>query len=67
VINSSFSQQAVIMKSKLKVAINYLMILIGAALMGLSIVLFLSPNKIAAGGVSGIAVVINHLFNIPMD
>jgi len=34
--------------------------------MGLSIVLFLSPNKIAAGGVSGLAVVINHLFNLPI-
>lgn len=54
------------MKYRLKVAINYLLILIGAALMGLSIVLFLSPNKIAAGGVSGLAVVINHLFNIPI-
>ncbi|MDP8226490.1 MAG: YitT family protein [Candidatus Celaenobacter polaris] len=54
------------MKSKLKVVINYLFILIGAALMGLSLVLFLSPNKIAAGGVSGLAVVINHLFNIPI-
>ena len=54
------------MKSKLKVILEYLVILIGAALMGLSIVLFLSPNKIAAGGVSGLAVVINHLFNLPI-
>jgi Uncharacterized conserved protein len=54
------------MKSKLKVVINYLLILIGTALMGLSLVVFLSPNKIAAGGVSGLAVVINHLFNIPI-
>ena len=64
--NSSFSQQVIIMKSKVKVVVNYLFILIGAALMGLSIVLFLSPNKIAAGGVSGLSVVINHLFNIPI-
>ena len=54
------------MKSKLKIALEYLLILIGAALMGLSIVLFLSPNKIAAGGVSGLSVVINHLFNFPI-
>jgi len=54
------------MKSKLKIVLEYLIILIGAAMMGLSIVLFLSPNKIAAGGVSGLSVVINHLFNLPI-
>jgi len=54
------------MKIKVKILIDYLFILIGTALMGLSIVLFLSPNKIAAGGVSGLAVVINYLFHIPI-
>ncbi|MCD6329813.1 MAG: YitT family protein [Candidatus Cloacimonetes bacterium] len=54
------------MKSKVKNIVDYVFILIGCALMGLSLVLFLSPNKIAAGGVSGLAVVINHLFHLPI-
>jgi len=54
------------MKSKLRIFFDYLLILVGTNLMGLSLVLFLSPNKIAAGGVSGLAVVINFLFKIPI-
>lgn len=34
--------------------------------MSLSLVWFLSPNKIAAGGVSGLAIVLHHLFNMPI-
>lgn len=34
--------------------------------MSLSLVWFLSPNKIAAGGVSGLAIVLHHLFNLPI-
>ena len=54
------------MKSKFRIILDYFFILIGCALMGMSLVLFLSPNKIAAGGVSGLSVVINHLFNLPI-
>ncbi len=54
------------MKSKLRTFFDYLLIIVGANLMGLSLVLFLSPNKIAAGGVSGLAVVINYLFKLPI-
>lgn len=34
--------------------------------MSLSLVVFFSPNKIAAGGVSGLAIVFHHLFQIPI-
>lgn len=54
------------MKIKFKTVIDYLFIAIGTIIMSLSLVLFLSPNKIAAGGVSGLAVVIHHLFKIPI-
>ncbi|MCK4339657.1 MAG: YitT family protein, partial [Candidatus Cloacimonetes bacterium] len=54
------------MKTKFKTVIDYLFIAVGTIIMSLSIVLFLSPNKIAAGGVSGLAVVFHHLFKIPI-
>jgi uncharacterized membrane-anchored protein YitT (DUF2179 family) len=41
---------------------EYLLITIGFILVALSIEIFLSPNKIAAGGVSGIAIIINSIF-----
>lgn len=34
--------------------------------MALGIVIFLSPNKIAAGGVSGLAIVIHHTLSLPI-
>ena len=54
------------MKTKFKTVIDYLFIAVGTIIMSFSIVLFLSPNKIAAGGVSGLAVVFHHLFKIPI-
>lgn len=47
-------------------ALDYFFILVGCALMALSLVLFLSPNKIAAGGVSGLSIVLHYLFKIPI-
>lgn len=51
------------MKQRVK---DYVMITIGvtAAVAGLNI--FLVPNKIAAGGVSGIATIFYHIFHIPL-
>jgi uncharacterized membrane-anchored protein YitT (DUF2179 family) len=39
---------------------EYFLITIGVILVSLSLELFLAPNNIAAGGVSGIAIIINH-------
>lgn len=39
---------------------EYMLITIGVILVSLSLELFLAPNNIAAGGVSGIAIIINH-------
>ncbi|MGE5554094.1 MAG: YitT family protein [Betaproteobacteria bacterium] len=41
---------------------DYLAILVGAIVAALALDLFLVPNKIAAGGVSGLATVIFHMF-----
>lgn len=40
---------------------DYAYILIGAAITGVSFNVFLLPNKIAAGGVSGISTICNHM------
>lgn len=44
--------------------INYLFILLGSAVMAFGIVGFLSPNHIATGGTAGLAIVLNHVFNL---
>ncbi|ERI94342.1 hypothetical protein HMPREF1982_00977 [Clostridiales bacterium oral taxon 876 str. F0540] len=41
---------------------DYFLITIGFLLVALALELFLVPNKIAAGGVSGIAIIINSIF-----
>jgi len=45
-----------------KVIKNYIIIAAGAIMTALSLVLFTVPNKIAAGGVSGIATILYHMF-----
>jgi uncharacterized membrane-anchored protein YitT (DUF2179 family) len=49
-------------EKKIKIVFDYLSITIGTALLALSIYLFLSPNIIAPGGVTGLAVVIKKVF-----
>lgn len=44
----------------------YAGITIGVTLVALGLNWFLVPNRLAAGGVSGLAVVIYHLFNVPV-
>jgi len=43
----------------------YLMISLGAALFGLAIALFMVPYHVAPGGISGIAIIINHATGWP--
>src|SRR6056297_2084434 len=54
------------MKLNKRIVIDYLVITIGSVLTALGLVMFLVPNKIAAGGVSGLATVIYYLFNLPV-
>lgn len=44
---------------------DYLMITAAACIYGVSISLFLDPNNLAPGGVTGIAVIINRLTGLP--
>ena len=41
------------------------MIMVGSLIMATGLMLFLLPNKVSAGGVSGISTILNHLFNLP--
>jgi len=48
-----------------KTILDYLMILIGSLMMASALMLFLIPNKVNAGGVSGVATIFYHTLNIP--
>lgn len=45
---------------------DYLGITVGAAITAVSLNMFLIPNKVAAGGVSGLATVLHHLLGWPV-
>lgn len=42
------------------------LLLVGCLLMALSFVLFFDPHSIAPGGLTGMAIIINYLFDIPL-
>ena len=46
---------------------NYLGITMGTFLMSVSLILFLEPNTIAPGGVTGLAIVIQKITGVPID
>lgn len=45
---------------------SYLLIITGTLIMAAAYVLFISPYKFAPGGVYGVAIVLHHLFNLPI-
>lgn len=64
-VNSKHRSRNVKPRSKgLQAVIDYTYIIIGAAIIGLAFRLFLFPNEIASGGVSGISTIIGHLFGV---
>jgi len=55
------------MISKIKIEIyNYFLIICGSFLLAFGVVAFLSPNHIATGGTAGLAIVLHHLFQLPI-
>ncbi len=46
--------------------LEYLQIVLGSFIGALSLTMFLIPNKVAAGGVSGLATVLYYLFKLPV-
>ena len=54
-------------KAKVKELVrDYCMIILGTAIMAVGYVVFVSPLKLAPGGVYGIAIILHHLFNFPI-
>ena len=49
---------------KYKYIIMILMIILGSAISGVAFNLFIIPNKLLSGGISGVALILNYLFNI---
>lgn len=45
---------------------SYAQIILGALIGGAAYPLFMTPNKIAPGGITGIATILNHLFHWPV-
>lgn len=45
---------------------TYLTIILGTFIMSIGFVIFVSPLKLAPGGVYGIAIILHHLFNFPI-
>ncbi len=54
------------MKNSKRILIDYIGITIGSAMLALSLSLFLIPNKIAAGGLSGLATIIYYWTGLPV-
>ena len=52
-------------KIRKKNIIDYLMIMVGSLIMASGLMLFLVPNKVTSGGVSGISTILYHAFNWP--
>ena len=49
-----------------KYALEYIYIIIGASLMAVSTALFLLPNQLSTGGISGISTILYYLCNYPV-
>lgn len=49
-----------------RLAQRIVMIIIGAALMSVALEIFLVPNELIDGGITGISIMLSHIFNIPL-
>ena len=51
---------------KWQIAVDYLAIAVGCLLVALGLDLFLIPNKVTAGGISGVSTILFYLFHLPV-
>ncbi|MHA6532810.1 YitT family protein [Paenibacillus sp. BAC0078] len=49
-----------------KLVQRVVMIVLGAAMMSVALEIFLVPNKLIDGGITGISIMFSHIFNIPL-
>lgn len=59
---ASLYRKIMSLNPKVILALEYVEILVGAAIVGLTFNLFLLPNEIAAGGISGLSTILHGLF-----
>lgn len=52
--------------SKIKAVLEVFIFLVGAAIFSLGITLFITPGNISVGGFTGIALILNHTFSLPV-
>ncbi|WP_019913250.1 YitT family protein [Paenibacillus sp. HW567] len=45
---------------------RFVMIVLGAAMMSVALEIFLVPNQLIDGGITGISIMFSHIFNIPL-
>ena len=57
-------RQLLPMDSPIRKVVEYALLLIGSLIVALSFNLFLNPNRVATGGVSGISTIAQHLWHI---
>ncbi|MGG7165139.1 YitT family protein [Clostridium ihumii] len=53
--------------SKKHVVLSYLQIMLGTTLLAAALNMFFKPNSLVIGGISGLGIVIDYLFHIPMS
>jgi uncharacterized membrane-anchored protein YitT (DUF2179 family) len=51
---------------RLGIAFDYAQVVVGSALVGVGTNLFFVPNKVVSGGVTGISIILHHLFKTPV-
>ncbi len=49
-----------------KLLVSYIIMIFGTILMSLAVIVFFEPAGIVTGGVTGIAIILKHLFDIPV-
>ncbi len=54
------------MKKIFSIAVNYAIIIFGVLAAALAVTLFLSPNRLAGGGISGLAIVLHYITGFPI-
>ena len=50
-----------------EVVVDYLFIMLGTLILAVGINVFMSPNKISAGGITSLGTILLHLFGVRMS
>lgn len=58
---NSRSRRMMVLNPKLELMLEYIYVIVGSSIVAIAFNLFLLPNKIASGGVSGISTITNYL------